>query len=129
MRFNQIHLTRFGCFTDHVIDLGESSPSGDFHIIYGPNEAGKSTLREACLDFFYGISARSQYNFLHDYAVMEVGARITVAGKSYEAKRIKGRKNTLTGTGDSPLSETTLNSHLLGNNNHLITFIDSFLIP
>lgn len=114
MRFNRIRLTRFGCFTDHVIDLGKLSPSGDFHIIYGPNEAGKSTLRDACLDFLYGISTRSKYNFLHDYAVMEVGARITAAEISYEAKRIKGLKDTLIGVGDSPLSETALKAILGG---------------
>ena len=114
MRFNQISLTRFGCFTDHVIDLGESFSSGDFHIVYGPNEAGKSTLRDACLDFIYGIPARSQYNFIHDYTIMEVGARITAAERTYEAKRIKGRKDTLVSVGDNPLSESTFKSILGG---------------
>ena len=33
MRFDRIYLTRFGCFSDHVIDLGELSSSGDFHIV------------------------------------------------------------------------------------------------
>ena len=81
---------------------------------YGPNEAGKSTLREACLDFLYGIPVRTQYNFIHDYTVMEIGARITAAEKFYEAKRIKGRKDTLIGVGDTPLSESTLKSVLGG---------------
>lgn len=114
MRFNQIHLTRFGCFTDHVIDFGEVPESGDFHIIYGPNEAGKSTLRDACLDFLYGISSRSKYNFLHDYSVMEVGARISEAKNSYEMRRLKGRKDTLISVGNSHLSETTLKAILGG---------------
>lgn len=114
MRFNQIHLTRYGCFTDHVIDLDETSSSGDFHIVYGPNEAGKSTLRDACLDFLYGIPARSKYNFLHDYKVLEIGAQITAAEKSYEGKRIKGQKNTLIGVGDSPFSETLLKTIMGG---------------
>lgn len=114
MRFNKIHLTRYGCFTDDVINLGESSSSGDFHIVYGPNEAGKSTLREACLDFLYGIPARSKYNFLHDYTLMEIGAEITVAKDSYEGKRIKGQKNTLIGAGNSPLSETVLKATIGG---------------
>lgn len=114
MRFNKIHLTRYGCFTDDVIDLGEPSSSGDFHIVYGPNEAGKSTLREACLDFLYGIPPRSKYNFLHDYTLMEVGAQITVARDSYEGKRIKAQKNTLIGVGESPLSETVLKTIMGG---------------
>lgn len=114
MRFNKINLTRYGCFTDSVIDLGVSSSSGDFHVIYGPNEAGKSTLREACLDFLYGIPARSKYNFLHDYTLMEIGAEITLAKDSYEGKRIKGQKNTLIGVGNSPLSEAVLKTIMGG---------------
>lgn len=112
MRFDRIDLSRFGSFTDHVLDLGEVSPAGDFHIIYGPNEAGKSTLRDACVDFLYGIPARSKYNFVHDYKVMEVGARITAAARSFEARRIKGRKDTLVGMGADPLSETALKAIL-----------------
>ena len=99
MRFDKIDLTRYGCFTDHVIDLGEPSPDGDFHIVYGPNEAGKSTLRDACIDFLYGIEIRSKYNFLHDYSVMEVGARITSSGQSYDARRVKRQRDTLIGVG------------------------------
>lgn len=114
MRFNKIYLTRYGCFTDDVINLGESSSSGDFHIIYGPNEAGKSTIREACLDFLYGIPTRSKYNFLHDHTLMEIGAQITSAKDSYEGKRIKGQKNTLIGVGNSPLSETVLKAIIGG---------------
>jgi len=131
MRFNKIHLTRYGCFTDDLIDLGESSSSGDFHIIYGPNEAGKSTLREACLDFLYGIPARSKYNFLHDYTLMEVGAQITATKDSYEGKRIKGQKNTLIGVGDSPLSETVLKAVMGGvsreNYEHMYSLNDASL--
>jgi len=114
MRFERIHLTRYGHFTDYSIDLGTHASDGDFHIIYGPNEAGKSTLRDACIDFLYGIPARTKYGFMHDYSVMMVGARITAAGTCYEAKRTKGRKNTLMGAGDTPLSETTLKAILGG---------------
>ncbi|MFD2844876.1 AAA family ATPase, partial [Paracoccus cavernae] len=34
-------------------------------MIYGPNEAGKSTLFSAWLDFLFGIPARTPYDFLH----------------------------------------------------------------
>lgn len=112
MRFDRIHLSRYGFFTDHVIDFKPPLPTGDFHIIYGPNEAGKSTLRNACIDFLFGIQQKSKYNFLHDYAVMEIGAHITVGNKTFEARRTKGIKNTLQGLGGSAISELHLKEML-----------------
>ncbi len=113
MRFDRINLLRYGCFTNHLIDFKEPHPSGDFHIIYGPNEAGKSTLRDACLDFLFGIQTRSKYNFLHDYSAMEIGAQITADNKTFEAHRTKGSKHTLQSLGGSAISESHL-KHLLG---------------
>ncbi|MCH2458989.1 MAG: AAA family ATPase, partial [Henriciella sp.] len=67
MRFRALHLTRFGCFTNESIDFGGVSDAPDFHIVYGDNEAGKSTLRDAITSFLYGIPARTEYDFIHDY--------------------------------------------------------------
>jgi len=41
MRILQLKLIAFGPFTDVTIDLEKGD--GDFHLIYGPNEAGKSS--------------------------------------------------------------------------------------
>lgn len=50
MRLRRLDLTRFGHFTDRSIDLGPAeTDKSDFHIVYGPNEAGKTTLMEAYL--------------------------------------------------------------------------------
>ena len=66
MRLNRLDLTRYGKFTDHSIDFGSAAAGGcDLHIVYGPNEAGKSTLFSAWLDLLFGIGAQSSYNFLH----------------------------------------------------------------
>ncbi|WP_370129715.1 AAA family ATPase [Bradyrhizobium ottawaense] len=44
MRLRRLDLTRYGKFTDHSIDFGERPiDQPDLHVIYGPNEAGKST--------------------------------------------------------------------------------------
>ena len=67
MRLRRLDLTRYGHFTDFSLDFGsreEGKP--DLHIIFGPNEAGKTTAFEGYLDLLFGISARSKYNFLHD---------------------------------------------------------------
>ena len=45
----------------------------DFHIVYGPNEAGKTTSLTAIEDMLFGIPERSPYNFQHSYEAMRVG--------------------------------------------------------
>ena len=116
MRFNRLHLLRYGCFTDYSLTF-DAPPDGggDFHLIYGPNEAGKSTIRDACIDFLYGIPARSKYNFLHDYAVMAVGAEISASDSVIHARRSKGNKQTLTHPeNETVIPETRMTSALGG---------------
>ena len=44
MRLRRLDLSRYGMFTDHTINFGERiDGSPDLHIVYGPNETGKST--------------------------------------------------------------------------------------
>ncbi|TJW67441.1 MAG: hypothetical protein E5V29_18225, partial [Mesorhizobium sp.] len=66
MRIRRLDLTRYGKFTDHTIDFAERTKGNpDLHIVYGPNEAGKSTALAAVLDLLFGIEMRSPYGFLH----------------------------------------------------------------
>ena len=61
MRLNRLDLTRYGKFTDRSLDFGAPAPGkADLHIVYGPNEAGKSTALSAFLDLLFGIEPRSQ---------------------------------------------------------------------
>ena len=77
MRIARLDLTRYGHFTDAVLELGPARPGQpDLHIVYGPNEAGKSTLRSAWLDLLYGIPARTSQDFRHPYASMRIGAAV-----------------------------------------------------
>ena len=93
MRIARLDLLRFGHFTDKLIELPGTKP--DFHIIYGPNEAGKSTSLAAVEDFLFGIPARSPNNFLHKYKEMRIGAVLEQDGEILEALRRKGTKDTL----------------------------------
>ncbi|MBO6560488.1 MAG: AAA family ATPase, partial [Nisaea sp.] len=94
MRFEELHLERFGHFDGLRLDL-----SGDdvrLHVIYGPNEAGKSTALAAICDVLFGIPERTPYNFLHEYSRLRIGAKITnAAGQQLEFKRRKTRGNGL----------------------------------
>ncbi|WP_286202131.1 AAA family ATPase, partial [Ochrobactrum sp. SFR4] len=83
-------LTRYGRFTDHVLDFGAADQNKpDLHIIYGPNEAGKSTTFSALLDLLFGIEHKSRYNFLHPYPAMKIGASLQMQGVVQELVRTK----------------------------------------
>lgn len=111
MRLRRLDLTRYGKFTDRSIDFGPR-PVGrpDFHIVFGPNEAGKSTLATAWLDLLFGIPDRSAMGFLH--ANLRVGARLEIGGSEAEFARIKARQGSLLGPGDLALPETSVLAHL-----------------
>ena len=104
MRLRRLDLTRFGHFTDFSLDFGAHEPGkADLHIIFGPNEAGKTTAFEAYLDLLFGIPARSQYNFLHDYDNMRIGACLEIDGVERELVRIKKRQNDLLDANGNPV--------------------------
>ena len=115
MRLNRLDLTRYGKFTDHRIDFGSAAVGGcDLHIVYGPNEAGKSTLFSAWLDLLFGIGAQSSYNFLHPYPNMQIGAAIDIDGRTQEFVRIKRQQNSLLDNRDQPVSDGALLAGLGG---------------
>jgi uncharacterized protein YhaN len=67
MRIQRLDLLRYGRFTDTYLALPASN--SDIHIVFGPNEAGKSTALSAIEDLLFGIANNSPYNFLHEYGV------------------------------------------------------------
>lgn len=113
MRLKFLHLIAYGRFTDHRIDLPETGR--DLHVVYGPNEAGKSTSLNALTDLLYGIPARSTYNFLHNNKDMRLAAEITGRdGESLYFQRRKGNKDTLLDAANLPLADTALDPFLGG---------------
>jgi uncharacterized protein YhaN len=115
MRLNRLDLTRYGKFTDHSIDFGAARPGEpDLHIVYGLNEAGKSTTFAAYLDLLYGIAERSGYNFLHPYNTMKVGARLEFDGAEHELARLKLRTGSLVDERGQPVNEALLAGALGG---------------
>lgn len=113
MKIEQIDLKAYGHFTNQRLVLGGAA---NFHIICGPNEAGKTTLWRAINGALFGISERSQDTFLHDPKKLRIG--LTLNGSSGErlaVMRRKGRINTLLkydpATGDE-LSDAVSEDHL-----------------
>ncbi len=115
MRLRRLDLTRYGKFTDHTIDFGPSSKDKpDLHIIYGLNEAGKSTTFDAFLDLLFGIGATSNYNFIHPYSSMQIGGRLEFDGAEHELVRLKRRIGSLVDGSGQPVNEGVLSTALGG---------------
>jgi uncharacterized protein YhaN len=93
MGIRRLHLLRYGHFTDSAIDLPASQP--DIHIVFGPNEAGKSTAMAAIEDLLFGIPSNSPRNFLHEYSAMRIGATLEKNNNALSVRRRKGNKETL----------------------------------
>lgn len=115
MRLRRLDLTRYGKFTDYSIEFGarrEGEP--DLHVIYGPNEAGKSTTFSALLDLLFGIGSQSAFGFLHPYATMRIGAALELNGETREFARIKRPQNSLLDADDRPLPEAAIRAEIGG---------------
>lgn len=115
MRLRRLDLTRYGKFTDYSIDFGEHvAGTPDLHIVYGLNEAGKSTSLSAYLDLLFGIEERTKYGFLHHGKAMEIGACLEFDGQAHEFKRVKQRSNSLLNGQGQPVNEALLSVPLAG---------------
>ena len=90
MRFRRLDLTAYGHFTATSIDL--SAGNHGLHMIYGPNEAGKSTSLRALTVFLFDFPHSTDDNFLHDNKDLRVGAVLENRdGKLLECVRRKAK--------------------------------------
>ncbi|TVR47774.1 MAG: hypothetical protein EA386_06655 [Rhodobacteraceae bacterium] len=115
MRIDQLGLIRYGHFTDAALDFpAPEDGQPDLHVIFGPNEAGKSTLFSAWLDLLFGMPLQTPYNFLHDNRTLRIEAQISAGDTRHTLARLKGRTNTLRDAAtDETLPESTI-AALLG---------------
>lgn len=93
MRFDRLEIEAFGHFTNYSIpfDQGHS-----FHVLYGNNEAGKSTLLRSITQLLYGIPHNSKDSFLHPNTKLRIGGTISnAAGDTIKFYRRKGKTKTL----------------------------------
>ena len=115
MRLRRLDLTRYGHFSGKTIDFGpRRAGTPDLHLVYGDNEAGKSTALQAWLDLLFGIPAQSDHAFLHPYASMRIGAAVEIGDQVLELVRVKGNRATLLGPGDQQVPDALLLSGLGG---------------
>lgn len=110
MRIQRLELIKFGKFTNCTIDLPHAVH--DFHVIVGPNEAGKSTLRLAVQELLFGIPTRSPMDFKHLLSELRLGATLTEGDQSLSFQRAKAAKNSLRTPANDPLSDHALQPYL-----------------
>jgi uncharacterized protein YhaN len=70
MKIQKLEIQAFGPFTDKLLEFNSSQ--GGLHIVYGPNEAGKSSSLRALKALLFGISSRTSDNFLHDNKALRI---------------------------------------------------------
>jgi len=112
MRFRRLSLERFGRFEGCDLNFRPGTP--DLHIIYGPNEAGKTTSMAAVSDLLFGFEARSRYNFRFDYPLLRIGAELEEDGQLLAIRRRKANAGSLVDQDDRPVDEGRLVAMLHG---------------
>lgn len=89
MRIAELNLLAYGKFTSEKLSFPRST--NDFHVLIGPNEAGKSTVRRAITELLFGMEARSPLGFLHPQSDLRVAGVLEAGSSSYSFIRTKQR--------------------------------------
>jgi uncharacterized protein YhaN len=93
MRILRLELEKYGHFTGKPLEFRSDA---SLHIVFGENEAGKTTALNAIADLLFGFPTRTNFNFVHANTSLLLGATvIDKAGNVLSFKRRKGNSNTL----------------------------------
>ena len=112
MRLRRLSLHRYGHFAGCDLDFPHAEK--DFHLIFGNNEAGKSTTLSAVSDLLFGFPHSTAYDFRFDAPLLRVGATLEHAGQTLALRRRKGKKDTLLDDAETPIGEGPLTAMLQG---------------
>ena len=106
MKFEELSLERYGSFSGRRLTF---RPNAALHIVYGANEAGKTTALAAIGDLLFGFGQTTPFDFRHDQQTLRVGGKLRLTdGRDLLFRRRKGRKNTLVDQDDRPLPDDLL---------------------
>ncbi len=111
MRLLRLLLSPYGSHERTELTLGGS---GTLDVIYGPNEAGKSTLRRAVVGLFYGIEERTTDAHRFPGKDLRITADVLIDGVTRTVTRKKGRKTTLVDDAGAPVDAATWARALAG---------------
>jgi uncharacterized protein YhaN len=107
MKILELDLFAFGPFAGRRLDL--SAGQEGLHLVFGPNEAGKSSALRALRDLLFGIPERTRDDFRHAKHELRLGGRLRKRnGDELRFIRRKGRKSTLLDAEERPIGEDAL---------------------
>lgn len=113
MKIQELNLAAFGPFTDRMLVFDRETCG--LHILYGPNEAGKSSALRGLKALLYGVEERTLDNFLHANDKLRISGCLRNAdGHELAFARRKGRKNTLLTLDGEILDQQMLSPFLQG---------------
>ena len=113
MRIKRFDLKAFGPFTDRTLNFDSKKPG--LHIIFGPNESGKSSSLRALKALLYGFIERTPDNFLHANDKLLVSGLLESSdGRSINFQRRKKRKADIIDMDGNPLDPSELYPFLRG---------------
>jgi uncharacterized protein YhaN len=113
MKLKRLDLSAFGPFTGRCIEFGADMPG--LHIIFGSNEAGKSSSLRALKALLYGFPRQTSDNFVHSYAQLLVGGTLeNEAGEKLTFQRRKKRIGDLVDGDGNPLEIGVLSPFIHG---------------
>lgn len=113
MRILRLDLKAFGPFSGTSLDLSAGGPGG-FHLVYGPNEAGKSTALRAVRDLLYGFEHRTPDAHRHRSEDLRIGGLLEGPEGTIYVQRLKRRKDSLVDEAGAPFDEVELRKLLGG---------------
>lgn len=94
MKLLEVDIENFGIFTGQRLQFG----TGGFHLIHGPNEAGKSTLLQLIRELLFGFPHSSPFAFDSHKGEMAATVRAQLDdGRQLQFRRRKGRNDTVRG--------------------------------
>lgn len=96
MKICELHQRAFGRFADHELIFGAGSVPG-LHVVYGPNEAGKTTTLYAIRYGLYGIPDLRNDPRTYDFLHRKPDLRIAMVVESASGKRIAFTRRKKTG--------------------------------
>jgi uncharacterized protein YhaN len=113
VRIRRLDLKAFGSFTGASLDFSAGAPGG-LHVVYGPNEAGKSTALRAVRDLLFGFEHRTPDAHRHRSEDLRIGGLLEGPDGVVYVERLKRRKDSLLDEAGAPFDEARLRKILGG---------------
>jgi hypothetical protein len=106
MRLTELRIENYGGYAARSLAIPESA---GLAVIYGPNEAGKSTCLEAISDFLFSVPPNTARGSLYGYDGMRISASMRMADdRLISLRRRKGKGKTLADTEGTVFDDTVL---------------------